>query len=75
MVRPAVQLPAHGDPLCRRLGEALGRGFLARGEAQLGADDPATRAKEAARRFALMEGLVLLKSLGLDDVVAAAIGP
>jgi AcrR family transcriptional regulator len=66
---------AHGDPLCRRLGEALGRGFLAWGEAQLESADDAARAGEAARLFAMIEGLVLLKSLGLDDVVAAAIGP
>lgn len=70
-----ASLAAGGDPMCRRLGEALGRGFLAWGESQLSPADPATRAGEAARLFAIMEGLVLLKSLGLDDVVAQAIRP
>lgn len=66
---------ASGDPLCRRMGEALGRGFLAWGESQLDCTDDAVRGLEAARLLAMIEGLVLLKSLGLDDVVATAIRP
>ena len=66
-------LSAHGDPLYRSVGEAIGRGFLAWGTAQIDAPDDATRTRDAARLLAMTEGLVLLKALGLDDVCAAAI--
>lgn len=66
---------AHGDPLCQRLGEALGRGFLAWGESQLDCTEDAERPREAAQLLAMIEGLVLLKGLGLNDVVAEAIRP
>jgi AcrR family transcriptional regulator len=65
-------LSAHGDPLYRTVGEAIGRGFLAWGTAQIAEPDEATRATQAARLLASIEGLVLLKALGLDDVCAAA---
>lgn len=71
---------AHGDVLCRSLGEALGRGFLSWAASHIanadeGADEGAdgnARATDAARLLAAVEGLVLLKALGLDDVVARA---
>jgi AcrR family transcriptional regulator len=65
-------LSAHGDPLYRGVGEAIGRGFLAWGTAQIDAPDDETRAREAARLLASIEGLVLLKALGLDDVCERA---
>ena len=63
---------AHGDGLFRRVGEQLGRGFLAWGAAQLDSRDEATRAAEAARLLVAIEGTLLLKSIGLDDVAARA---
>ena len=65
-------LSAHGDPLYRGVGEAIGRGFLAWGTAQIEAPDDDTRARDAARLLASIEGLVLLKALGLDDVCELA---
>ena len=61
---------AHGDPLCRSIGGALGRGFLAWVEAHLTVADPACLTAEAAKILASIEGLMLLKALGLDDVVS-----
>lgn len=63
---------AHGDALCRTVGEALGRGFLGWAEAHIAAEDLATRQRDAAQMLASIEGLVLLKALGLSDVVARA---
>lgn len=65
-------LSAHGDPLYRSVGESIGRGFLAWGMAQIEAPDDASRTRDAARLLASIEGLVLLKALGLDDVCAVA---
>lgn len=59
---------AHGDPLCRSVGEQLGRGFLAWAKAHVEAPDDAAKTLEAGKILAIIEGLVLLKALGLDDV-------
>lgn len=60
-------LAGRGDPVARSVGERLGRGFLAWGAAQL--DSPqATRADDAARLLVMVEGMMVLKSLGLADV-------
>ncbi len=65
-------LAAHGEALYRGVGETIGRGFLAWGANQIDEPDDARRAQQAARLLAHVEGLVLLKALGLDDVCAAA---
>ncbi|UVO51881.1 TetR/AcrR family transcriptional regulator [Sphingomonas sp. SUN019] len=58
------------DPFYRAVGERIGRGFLAWGAAQLdGGDNP----KDAARLLVTIEGMVLLKSLGMEDVAALAV--
>ncbi|MEN0651796.1 MULTISPECIES: TetR/AcrR family transcriptional regulator [Hyphobacterium] len=64
---------ASGDKACRAAGEAIGRGFHTWGAAHL---DSSTdrREREAARLFAMLEGLVLLKALGLEDVSRTAAG-
>lgn len=67
-----ASLSAHGDALYRTVGEAIGRGFLDWAKAQIAAPSESTRDAEAARLLANIEGLVLLKALGLDDVCAAA---
>jgi len=59
---------AGGDALARRVGEQLGRGFLVWVEAQLASGDQG----QAARLMAIVEGMVVLKSLGLDDIAADA---
>ena len=61
-------LSARGDPMYRAIGEAIGRGFLAWGTAQI--DGPAeTRDADALHLLAMIEGAVVLKSLGIDAVV------
>ncbi len=57
-----------GDPLYRDIGERIGRGFLAWAAEQLDSTDQATRETEAARLLVSIEGMVLLKSIGLEDI-------
>lgn len=61
---------ASGDALCHRVGGAIGRGFLAWSAAQLDSATPAEREVDAARLLMTIEGAVLLRGLGLDDVLA-----
>ncbi|MCU0729816.1 MAG: hypothetical protein MUF41_06935 [Sphingopyxis sp.] len=61
---------AHGDKLYMSIGESLGRGFLAWGRAQLDSADPDG---DAARLLTNIEGMVLLKSIGLGDVAMRGI--
>lgn len=68
-----ASMAAGGDPLAKRVGEQLGRGFLAWDMAQLDCPDPAMRMAQAARLLLTIEGLVLLKSIGLDDIGEAAL--
>lgn len=59
---------ARGNALYRQVGEGIGRGFFDWLVPQIAADDTSRRYHEAARLLTLIEGMVLLKSLGLDDV-------
>lgn len=59
---------ARGNALYRRVGEGIGRGFFDWLVSQISQDDMERRDHEAARLLTLIEGMVLLKSLGLDDV-------
>lgn len=68
-----ASLAAHGDPVCRMVGGQIGRGFLAWGAAQLDSPTPEQRQTDAAQLLVTFEGMVLLKSIGLDDVSARAI--
>lgn len=63
----------HGDAFYRAIGERLARGFLAWGAAQLDSPTPEARERDAARLLVTMEGMVLLKSVGLDDICALAV--
>lgn len=65
-----ASLAARGDPLCRTTGEQIGRGFLAWISAQLDSPDPET---DAAGLLLALEGALLLKSLGLEDVARRGI--
>lgn len=64
---------ARNDPLYRQVGEQIARGFLAWGAAQLDSPTPQARETDAARLLVMMEGMVLLKSVGLDDVCQQAL--
>ena len=69
-----ASLAARGDPLFRAIGEQIGRGFLAWGAAQLDSTDENARARDAALLLVTIEGMVLLKSIGMDDVCGVAAG-
>ena len=62
-------LAAGGDPLYKTCGERIGRGFVTWGASQLAASDEASRQRDAAKLLIQVEGSVLLRSLGLSDVV------
>ncbi len=64
-------LSARGDPFYRAVGEQLGRGFLSWGAAQLECSNEEARAREAAQLLVSIEGMLFLKSIGLDDVCEA----
>ncbi len=68
-----ASLSAAGTEPYRQIGEQIGRGFLAWGESQLDSASPDARRKEAAQLLAFIEGLVLLKSIGLDDACRDAL--
>ena len=63
-----VALAARNNPLYREIGERLGRGFLTWIESQLVYQNPEQHRGEAARLFAMIEGFVLLKGIGMRDV-------
>lgn len=65
-------LSAGGDPLYKTCGERIGRGFVTWAAAQLTGDTPDQRQRDAAKLLIQVEGSVLLRSLGLDDVVDQA---
>lgn len=61
---------AHGEPPYAQVGEQLGRGFLLWAAAQIDSADPM---RDAAKLLASVEGMVLLKSIGMADVAQAAV--
>jgi len=66
-------LAAQGDAMLAGIGERIGRAFLAWGAAQITADTPEQRAREAAQLLTGVEGMVLLKAIGMADVARVAI--
>ena len=64
---------AMGDAYYRGVGEQIGRGFLDWGKAQLQSESDAQLEVDAARLLVSMEGMLFLKSIGLDDVNAMAL--
>jgi AcrR family transcriptional regulator len=69
----AAALAAQGDVLFADIGERIGRAFLAWGAAQLDAEGPEQRAREAAQLLVSVEGMVLLHSIGMVDVARLAL--
>ena len=68
-------LSAGGDPLYQTCGERIGRGFVEWGASQLKVANEADRPRQAARLLVLVEGAVLLRSLGLEDIADQALTP
>jgi AcrR family transcriptional regulator len=68
-------LAARGDETCARVGGGIAEGFIAWLEAQLAEPDPQARSAEALRLLMLIEGGVLLKSLGLGERLSALVQP
>jgi len=64
---------AQGDATLKGIGHRLGQGFLTWIAAQIDAADEADRTRAAARLLVMVEGLVLMKSLGLDDICRPAL--
>lgn len=58
-----------GDPLYTQIAAAIGQGFLEWGAAQLAAPDAETRARDAAKLLVRIEGMVLVRAIGLGEVV------
>jgi AcrR family transcriptional regulator len=69
-----ASLAANGDAFYAAVGEQLGRGFLSWGAAQIDAPTEAERHDQAARILLMTEGMVVLKSIGLDGEAKAAFG-
>lgn len=67
-----ASLSARAEAPFAAIGHQLGLQFLAWGAAQLDCSSEAERPREAAELLASIEGLVLLKSLGLIDVARSA---
>lgn len=61
------------DPLYQPIAIQIGSGFLAWGEAQLSSPDAAARAKDAARLLVTIEGMVLVKAIGMGDTVKCSL--
>ncbi len=68
-----ASLAAKNDPVCRTVGEQIARGFLHWGAAQLDSPTPEAHAVDAAKLLVMIEGMMLLKSVGLDDVCRMAL--
>lgn len=66
-------LSAGGDPLYQACGERIGRGFVDWGASQLKVENETDRARDAAKLLVQVEGSVLLRSLGLEDVADRAL--
>ena len=62
-----------GDATCRAVGEKIARGFVAWVEARLDRATTADPAETASRLFVAVEGMVLLRAVGLDDVSRTAV--
>ncbi len=61
-------MAARNDPFYLEIGERIGRGFHAWIKAQLASASSEENEVESAQLFALIEGSVLLKSLGMNDL-------
>jgi AcrR family transcriptional regulator len=65
-----VAQAARGDTFAQLVGERMGQGFLLWGSAQLDCSSAEDRDAQAAELFAAIDGAMLLKAVGMRDVVA-----
>ncbi len=66
---------AQGDAFYKAVGGQIGQGFIDWIAAQIDAKDETTRQRDAARLLVTVEGLVLVKSLGLAEICRPALDP
>jgi AcrR family transcriptional regulator len=64
---------AQGDAFYRTLGARIAHGFLQWGAAQLDSATPEAQAADAARLLVALEGMIVLKSVGLEDISRLAL--
>jgi AcrR family transcriptional regulator len=62
-------LAARDDLFFLGVGERMARGFLAWGAAQLDSATPEDRERDAARLLVMIEGMIVLKAVGLHDII------
>ncbi|WOE74489.1 TetR/AcrR family transcriptional regulator [Alterisphingorhabdus coralli] len=65
---------ANGDSNAQNVGKRLGQRFLKWGKGRLIGADEAERHKEASRMLVMIEGQVMLKALGLEQIGKDALG-
>ncbi|MEM1132922.1 MAG: TetR/AcrR family transcriptional regulator [Pseudomonadota bacterium] len=65
---------ANGDANAQTVGKRLGQRFLEWGQGRVTGSDDAARHKEACRLLVMVEGQVLLKALGLEQIGQDALG-
>lgn len=64
---------AMGDPFYRAVGEQIGRSFFEWGKMQITYSSEEQRDIDAAKLLVSIEGMLFLKSIGLDDVIAKSL--
>lgn len=64
---------ARGDPLYAPIALAIGQGFLQWGAAQLTAPNGDARDRDAARLLVHIEGMVLVRAIGLRETAEASL--
>jgi AcrR family transcriptional regulator len=67
-------LAARGDAFYRQVGADLGQGFLDWGAAQIDSPTHEARTRDAATLLVMIEGILLLRAVGLGDIAGQAIG-
>jgi AcrR family transcriptional regulator len=60
-------MAARNEPVFRAVGEQIARGFLLWAEGQLDSATPAARKTDAVRLMIQIEGMALLKGVGLEE--------
>lgn len=67
-----VALASRNDPFYRKVGERIGRAFHAWVLSQIKSATPAQAEQEAAQLLVVLEGTLLLSSVGLEDLCKRA---
>jgi len=64
---------ARGDPLYAPIAVGIGQGFLMWGASQLASSDEDARQRDAARLLVHIEGMVMVRAIGLKETVEASL--